>query len=37
MVLFRRVGDLGYGPVMSIEVVVFVTLSLGVEFSLTTS
>ena len=28
MVLFRRMGDLGYVPVMSIDVVVFVTLSL---------
>lgn len=37
MVLFRRVDDLVYVPVMSIDVVVFVTLSLRVEFSLTTS
>ena len=37
MVLFRRVDDLGYVPVMSINVVVFVTLNLRIEFSLTTS
>lgn len=38
MVLFRRVDDLvSYVPVMSINVVVFVTLNLRIEFSLTTS
>lgn len=37
MVLVMRMDDLGYVPVMSIDVVVFVTFNLREELSLTTS